>query len=100
MSELIHLAFDEATEQAARLPSEPVGAVVFLFSADGTGAPILACEDDAVPLIAGRLMQVAKDMLRQLNGGQDVGDDARDDRRDLLEAERITVQVITKARRP
>lgn len=95
MSEILRGAFEEAQSQAARLPSEAVAVVIFTFAADGTCAPVLAAEPEAVPMVAGRLMDVTGAMLDELTG--DCHEEPPASSAEMVQAERIAAQAIKRA---
>jgi hypothetical protein len=68
MNELMRCAFDEATAEAAKLSDEPVAVVVLVFSKNGTAAPIMAIEEDAVQMVIHRLGEVVDHMVTELVG--------------------------------
>ena len=67
MNELLRDAIAEATSEAAKLPSEAVAVVILVFTAEGTAAPILAVDEDAVKMVTRRLGPVVDDMVAQIN---------------------------------
>lgn len=56
MNDLLQVAIEEADEHAAGL--DIVGVVVIAFAADGTAAPLVACEPEHAAMIRERLQEV------------------------------------------
>lgn len=102
MNELLTTAFEEAAEHARTLPGEPVGVAVFVFSEDGTSAPMICSLPEHTETVATCLPSAASRMAQQL--AEQIVEQRRaeplphDNRADLIEAERIMKMVIAKAR--
>lgn len=87
MNDLLSIAREEADQYADGL--EVVGVVVIAFAADGTAAPLVACEPEHAAMIRRRLPEVVDGLAGEESASQT----------DELRAARLTALAIQKARR-